>query len=168
MKVNKKQKEKYMEQYKVKLTLGDWSEDGHGHYDIYRYISNYPVNMIQQAYKDSCRKTGLSFNYNEDYTGLGLKYGSPRQIWTEYQSSEISQEACKILKDHGIDATKYFGGTEEQCIANDDAATLIMDFIGLSMPKDWSYKPVKDDFEPINGWWNDKLNVQFGYGLFFD
>ena len=45
---------------------------------------------------------------------------------------------------------------------------LIMDFIGLSMPQDWSYKPVKDDFEAINGWWNGNLNVQFGYGLYVD
>ena len=89
-------------------------------------------------------------------------------MWTEHESSEISEEACKILKDHGIDVTEYFEDMEEYCIPKNDAAALIMKFIGLSMPKDWSYKSVNDDFEPINGWWNDKLNVQFGYGLFFD
>ena len=157
-----------MEQYKVKLTLGDWSEDGHGHYDSYKYISNYPVDMIQQAYKDSCRKKGLSFNRNEDYTGLGLRHRSPMQIWTEYQSCEISKEACKILKKYGIDATEYFDDIDDQCIYTEDAAALIMDFIGLSMPQDWSYQHVKDDFAAINGWWNGNLNVQFGYGLYVD
>lgn len=36
-----------------------------------------------------------------------------------------------------------------------------MQFIGLSMPKDWQYTIVKDDpYETIN-------NNQMGYGLFY-
>ena len=43
-----------------------------------------------------------------------------------------------------------------------------MNFIALSMPNDFEYKLVeKEDYKPINGWWNDELNEQFGYGLFY-
>ena len=42
-----------------------------------------------------------------------------------------------------------------------------MKFIGLSMPQDWKYEHyIDDEIEPINGWWNKDLNVQFGYGLY--
>lgn len=31
-----------------------------------------------------------------------------------------------------------------------------------------AYKLTESEIEPINGDWNGELNVQFGYGLFFD
>lgn len=34
-----------METYKVKLTMGDWSKDGHEQSDCYNYLSNYPVEV---------------------------------------------------------------------------------------------------------------------------
>lgn len=43
-----------------------------------------------------------------------------------------------------------------------------MNFIALSMPEDFTYKLTESEIEPINGDWNGELNVQFGYGLFFD
>lgn len=155
-----------MNEFKVKLTLGDWSEDGHERHDNYNYISNYPVNIIRQAYKDSCRKTGLTFNDREDYTGLGLPYESPRKVWVEDMDCEISEEAYNILMSHGIDAAEYYEDDEMNVIETVDAARLVMDFIGLSMPKDWSYKLVEDDFEPINGCSNGEFDGRIGYGLY--
>lgn len=142
----------------MKLTLGDWSDDGHGKYEEFYIKSNYDVHKVRQAYKDSCKKTGLSFNHNEDYTGLNLGYGSTRQIWTEYESRELSEDAIEILRKFGID--DYFDDT-------DDAASLMMKFIALSMPEDFEYEFFCIEAEPINGWWNNELNVQFGYGLFY-
>lgn len=118
-----------MELYKVKLTLGDWSGDGHCHYNVYKYISNYPTNMIQQAYKESCKKTGLSFSDNADYTGLNLGYDSAGLIWTEYGEDCISKEACQILKEYGIDVEEYCDDLEIQCFSKEAAVKLIMDFI---------------------------------------
>lgn len=99
---------------------------------------------------------------NEDYTGLDLYNDDWRMIWTEYQSPDISESASKILSEFGLDS---------HCEDNKDAAELILRFISLSMPNDFMYEfcekhEPNDKFEPINGWWNKGLNVQFGYGLF--
>ena len=43
-----------------KLVLGDWSEDGHGKSKDFLFDCNYDVSKIRQAYKDSCKKLGIS------------------------------------------------------------------------------------------------------------
>ena len=140
----------------LKLSIGDWSEDGHGICDEVYIESNYDVQAIRKAYKDSCKKTGLTFNHGTNYTGLDLDEEEWRKIWTEYAESYIDEKATKILAEHGI---------EEFNDRNEDASRLIMDFISLSMPEDFEYKIVTIEAEPINGWWNSELNEQFGYGL---
>ena len=84
-----------------KLELGDWSEDGHKISESFLFDCNYDIHKIRQAYKDSCKKLGVGFNCNEDYTGLGLGCRSERLIWTEYQESEISETAFEILNNFG-------------------------------------------------------------------
>ena len=142
----------------MKLTIGDWSKDGHNRMEHYYLNSNYDVHQVREAYKNSCKKTGVTFNHNEDYTGLGLTYDSPRQIWCEYEEREISEDALKILNDFGIDC--------EATADTEEAAEIIMKFIALSLPDDFKYEFCKLDAEPINGYWNGELNCQFGYGLF--
>ena len=151
-----------------KLVLGDWSEDGHGISENFLFECNYDVHKIRQAYKDSCRKLGVTFNYNEDYTGLGLGYGSERQVWTEYREDGITRTAFEILNQAGcFNGIDYYEGGDEYYIEEDeDCAKLIMNFISLSMPEDFTYKLIEQDYECINGFWNDELNHQFGYGLF--
>ena len=80
-----------------KLVLGDWSDDGHGISKDFLFECNYDVHKIRQAYKDSCKKLGVTFNHNKDYTGLGLGYGNERQVWTEYEEDGISKTAFEIL-----------------------------------------------------------------------
>lgn len=84
-----------------KLELGDWSEDGHRISESFLFDCNYDIHKIRQAYKDSCKKLGVAFDYNEDYTGLGLGCRSERLIWTEYQESEMSETAFEILNNSG-------------------------------------------------------------------
>lgn len=155
--------------YFVKLTLGDWSNDGHGKYKEYNYISNYEVSKIREAYKKSCKLTGLSFNDNENYTGRELKHGSWRKIWTEYQSYEIKENAIEVLNKHGINLCEIYGNDiyiDFECVLDESqAADLIMKFISLSMPIDWIYELEENKYENINGY-NTGLDEQFGYGLF--
>ena len=151
---------------KVKLTIGDWSQDGHNQYDVSVFESNKTVKEIQEAYKESCKKTGLSFNHNEDYTGLGLGYGTERQIATEYEESELSELADEILTSFGIDTSEYNEDTSP-----DNFEKLLIDFIKLSLPdlelEEASFKKSELNKIPaINGWWNENLNCQFGYGLY--
>lgn len=154
-----------MANYKVKLTMGDWSRDGHEESDIFRYISNYPVETIRKAYKESCKLTGLTFSL-ENYTNLDIRYGSWRYIWTEYEDSHMDEEAIDILKEFGLDVVELYHLDDTYSFEPKSASDLMMRFIKLSMPSDWDYTLDKDEYEPINGWWNDDLNVQFGYGLY--
>ena len=89
---------------KIKITLGDWSGDGHGIYENFIFDSNKSVDEIIKSYKNSCKLTGLQFNHNENYTGLSEhdSYSTFRHICTEYEESEISEEAVEILSKHGL------------------------------------------------------------------
>lgn len=155
----------------TKLTIGDWSKDGHGCSDDIYYKVNYAVDDIQNGYKESCRQTGVQFNHNTDYTGLGKKYDN---IWTEYNDESIHPEDVKLLKKHNILTDEFI--SDHYLIENDgfvsgfapeDAADLIMTFIAYSMPKDFVWVKVeKPDIKAINGWWDENLNHQFGYGLY--
>lgn len=156
----------------VCITTGDWSGDGHGKYDQIKYAVNYPISELRDAYKKSCKATGIQFTHNTDYTGLGKNYDN---IWTEYQDCDIRPGDANTLKEHGILNDAFL--TEHNLREEDDgtvtlftpidAADLIMRFISYSMPKDFIYMKIADpNPESINGWWNHDLNCQFGYGLY--
>lgn len=155
---------------RVRLTIGDWSEDGHGQSEDFIYNANKTVDEIRQGYKDSCLRTGVQFNHNENYTGLQQhsSYGTELHICTEYGDSFISDEARAVLTKSGIELGKYLEG---DYIGVEEFAELILDFIKISIPdltwEEASFKKSElESIDPINGWWNDELNVQFGYGLF--
>ena len=154
---------------KVKLTIGDWSKDGHGLSEFFVYEVNKSVSEIRQGYKDSCKKLGLQFNENKNYSGLAehFDYGTNLHICTEYERDLLSVEAKDILFNNGIDINEYF----DECVELEGFAELIMAFIKISVPdliwEEGSFKRSElKTIEPINGWWNDELNVTFGYGLF--
>jgi len=162
---------------KVRLTIGDWSGDGHEQSESFVYEVNKSVEEIRQAYKDSCKLTGVQFNHNQNYSGLPEhnKYRTDLHVCTEYESGSMSIAAYKKLKSFGLDAYNYSieeVEEEEECVFDaDNFAELIMEFIKLSLP-DLTYEeaPFKKSelktMPAINGWWNPDLNVQFGYGLF--
>lgn len=153
----------------VKLTIGDWSEDGHSQYDEFVYTSNKSLKEIQDAYKQSCKKTGVQFNHNTNYTGLEMDWQHPeyddRHICTEYLSSTISKLAYDILSSF-FELDKDF----MECIDVEQFVVLITNFIKISLP-DWEIKEAafkKSELRnvpAINGWWGD-LNHGFGYGLY--
>lgn len=154
---------------KVKLSLGDWSSDGHCVSEDYVFLVNKTVSEIRQAYKDSCVLTGLQFNYNTNYSGLPehSKYGTPLHICTEYGESNISLIALEKLSLNGIKINEEW----LKHISSDDFAILMMEFFKLSLPdlkyEEASYKKSElKDITPINGWWNNELNEGFGYGLY--
>ena len=152
------------------LTLGDYSGDGHEQSEEFLYDCNYDVHKIRQAYKDSCKKLGIAFNNGEDYTGLHLRYNDERKIWIKYGNKAISKTAFNILNEAGcFNDIDYYEVDEEYFVDDtEDCAKLIMNFIALSMPNDFEYKHVQETkYETINGWWNNELNEEFGYGLFY-
>lgn len=167
---------------KMYLVLGDWSDDGHGKYEKVLLQSNVDVDVIQQAYKDSCKLTGVAFNHNEDYTGLKRHYREAEeyQIATKYERSGIPAKALTELLKHGfrenfLESGKYdFNGWEKTLAEGEDLhyddlfVELWLWFVKLSLPKDVVLEEadVKDEIPVINGYWNKNLNVGFGYGSY--
>ena len=157
-----------------RLVLGDWSEDGHGILkEVLIECNCNDVTDIQNAYKASCKKLGVQFNDDKDYTGKNLPYGDPHFIWTEYGDSNMSVVAYDILNNAGCfdgidieenDDGRYYIDSIESRL--EEHAKVIMNFISLSMPDDFTYQIIKKNYPCINGCWNENLNVQFGYGLF--
>lgn len=155
-----------------KLVLGDWSKESHGiSKNILVDCNCNSVTDIQNAYKASCKKLGVQFNDDEDYTGKHLPFYDPHLIWTTYCEGDMSKTAYDILDKAGClnridvkenDKSLYDIDTLEEC------ASVIMNFIALSMPEGFAYKIIQENYPCINGYWNNNLNVQFGYGLFDD
>lgn len=157
------------------LVLGDWSGDGHGKSDKVLVLSNKTVKQIQNAYKASCKLTGVSFNHNEDFTGQKRDYREAKkyQIATEYeQGFKVSDEAKQALKDAGYDIDKHFAfGMDEDDDQVEDNDVIFLhiwtEFVKLSLPDLIINKvPEDEDIPVINGYWDKGLNVQFGYGLY--
>lgn len=147
---------------KMKLVIGDWSDDGHGkHFDI-TLECNYTVKEIQDAYKLSVIQTGLGFD-NSDCDENGNKLHDVYQICTEYEAGgTLTLETLEILKQFGCPDDLILDYQEEPM---DNFVKLWFWFVSLSL-SNLKYKLVKDDVPTINGYWNKNLNTQFGYGLF--
>ena len=156
------------------LVLGDWSDDGHGKTNKVLLLANKTVKEIQDAYKASCKLTGMSFNHNEDYTGLNRDYSTAKKytIVTEYDDSFINNTCKEICLRFGFNEEQF--DTENKLMARFDwhlhAANFVPFwtwFVKLSLPDleiDVSSRP--DDYPCINGYWSKELNVQFGYGIY--
>lgn len=160
---------------RVKITIGDWSRDGHENYDELVFESNKTVEEIRQAYKDSCKLTGIQFNDmgNNNYTDLTLTWQDPeydtRQIAVDYEENTVSKLAHDELWKHGLDTNNY--ANEDAKLHDQYFLNLLIDFIKLSIPdlllEEASFKKSElKDIPAVNGWWNSELNVAWGYGLY--
>lgn len=150
------------EMIQTSIVIGDWSDDGHGCSEEFYYMVNYALSDIRQAYKDSCEKTKVFFHDNQD-TYKRQRNGEIFCELCEYEQSTLSKEAFDILKNYKL--LEYAEDIEQAIETAEDLANLIMNFIALSMPKDFVFVSC-DRPEPINGYWNKELNEQFGYGFY--
>lgn len=146
------------------LTIGDWSKDGHGQSKRFIISANKDVHAIRQAYKDSCRLTGLQFNDDENYIDDDEQdhLDEARLICVEYHHNSLTAFQRETLDKFNCPFVAWDLGAKK-------LAKLIMGFMSLSL-SDFQYKFVKtkgiNPVEDINGYWNPELNVQFGYGVF--
>lgn len=76
----------------------------------------------------------------------------------------IPKTAFDILKNAGFDLSE-FEDDELRYIDQDSFVDLLMQFVRYSLPG-FEWKVIGDDVENFNGFWDDNLNVQLGYGLF--
>ena len=91
---------------KVKLTIGDWSQDGHNQYDEFVFEVNKDVTEVRQAYKDSCFLTKCQFHEGNNYTGITYNWENAHlyQSCVEYEDDKITE--IQIGKSGYIQVTK--------------------------------------------------------------
>lgn len=146
------------------LSLGDWMQDGNCVHEDYLFDCNYPVEQIAEAYKASCRKYGVQFNSaDNDYIDPASDNRSEREswrhIWGRYDSN-LDPTAYVVLEQAGVlDGDNVVKAVDGSGFYVDDEAGLVMRFIALSMPKDFSYKLVEVPSL------NRELRVNICYGL---
>ena len=148
--------------FEIAMPIGDWSADGHGRCEEVDFISNYDVHALRDAYKKSVVSIGISFDSD---TNRGIA----RQICTNYEQAEVPAEVMKQLAALGYNVPKDILTKDGSGLYHpEEFCKLILWFIGISMPDDWKWEIKKQPKKVyLNGWWNDELNVQFGYGLFY-
>jgi hypothetical protein len=124
---------------------------------------------VQQAYKDSCKLTGVQFNHNESYTGNENRSNEEYQICTDYEDGYMSYTCATLLGKHGdlseICGDDYDEETGEVYLGDESTFTEFWFwFVSLSL-KDFEWKILTEDAPCINGYWSNTLNHQFGYGI---
>ena len=152
---------------KMYLVLGDWSEDGHNQSDKILVEVNKTVEEVQNAYKASCKLTGISFNNGEDYTESGRNYKSAGRfhVAVEYEDSKLTPDVLDVLEKFKCHKEIVENYNEEAYEGNYIA--LWFWFVSLSLPN-LNYKILNegDGIPCINGYWDKNLNAGLGYGLY--
>ena len=150
-----------------KITVGDWSDDGHGKTVDLTFTTNKTADEIRQGYWDSCVKTGVAFHHDdladmENFNKMSSKADLAKighRILADYGEYTISPEVIDIFLSFGFDGEKG-----SLCVSARGLGEMILWFVGLSVEGfQWE---ASAGVESINGFWNNSLNVQFGYGLF--
>lgn len=72
--------------YKFRLSIGDWSGDGHGIHEDFTVLSNRPVEVVREAHYKMEEKTGIQIE----------------EICSEYEEDEIEAEKVQALKELGF------------------------------------------------------------------
>lgn len=120
-----------------KMTIGDWSNDGHGRTECFLISCEVDYQTLVSTYSESCKKTGIVFH---EVVARGYEDDSyPVERFRELGCSE------ELLHDFVEDPEHYFG--------------LFRWFCSLSSPGILiERKETQDLAHGISG--------QFGYGLF--
>lgn len=135
--------------YNICFTLGDYSNDGHGHSEDFHMIANYPVDQIEMAYEQaSCR---LGFDFCQKCC---IDYGEWRI--KPFYASKLSAEDI-IEYDSEIEPAGYELGCETTC--EDEFIEIFVKIVQLVLP---DFEMKERDLEekclgPLEG---------AGYGLF--
>ncbi len=160
-----------MAKYTYKMTIGDWSDDGHGKSDQFVFETNTPEDQIRQGYLDAITKSGVALHHTDSgyVTGKFKGFERPKNtiaILVDYETSNIPKETLLRLKNLGVKFDQFDNEEEEGELycSCEDAAKLFLEMVRTQI-NGFEYKLKNDDIKSINGFWGD-LNVQIGYGTY--
>ena len=109
----------------------------------------------------------ISFNHNEDFTETKRGRDADNyRICCEYENNLVHKEVMNVLAKHHCDLVEEICENEGY-IDKDLFVMLLMWFIQQSLPElKWEKVAEKNQIPVLNGYWDENLNVQFGYGLY--
>lgn len=150
---------------RYKISIGDWSNDGHGKYEDFIIESNVDYKEIIAAYKKACEASGVSL-----HEGKGTsKY---TVLCSEYEQHAVPHDAFEKLATIGIklmefcdcDHTQPYDEAGEYTGYPSGFVQLFLAMAKTQLP-DFKYGLVDDDIITINQ--TDGFREFMGYGLFY-
>lgn len=136
--------------------LGDPSADGHGISEKIFVESNVELDILEKAYEDSCKKTGINFkDICSDYEDNTLPYEVQRKF------IELGCPMKEIFEWDDEEAEEILESEEDDIYLDEEPfVKLLMWFIGLSIPDGLGFKwKIVEDTVP-------RFSKSFGYGLY--
>lgn len=161
-------------EYLHSLTVGDWSNDGHGKIERFVIKSNYNKKIIQDSYIETCRELGLQLGRNDKFMGENERYRDDwRHLLIDYEDCNIDERAFDILLNVGYDFREHDIYLEDGEVPicddirfnPDDVMRLFMFFVEYSAPKDFTWSEEMGKSDELVGYYG-RLNSGIGYGVF--
>lgn len=143
--------------YKFKVNVGDWSNDGHGKHKVILIESTEPNDKVQVAFKTAGQRIGV--------------IGSGRfLIADDFEDCCLHLNHAKVLKDVGVafEDIVHNEGTDEEPYYVFDCGSESMVHLVMRIAQtelDFDYKIISDEIPNFNGYWGNN-NISIGYGLF--
>lgn len=149
-------------EYKFELSVGDWSNDGHGKTESFVVESNKEVEEIREAYFQACDELGFSLD--------GSYKKTKATPCSEYEEYSMGIETIESLREFGLEITESQEEEwTEDYVETEDMCDLVLAII---MKQDESVelrRIPRDDMPTLHfyGYDEKKRHIgYFGYGLF--
>lgn len=145
--------------YKFKISIGDWSGDGHGKADWFIINSNKPLQEVRELYFQACGKIGFTLDGHHKLTPC-----------SEYEDYTFPRETLDLLLDFGIKLDQDFIDYifDNECTDGTEGfLEIVLAFI-RTQDSELILEIVEDvEMFQFYGYDNKKRHIgYFGYGLF--
>lgn len=137
--------------YKFRMSIGDWSDNGHGKHKDFIVESNEPVEVVRKAH--FAMKDVLGFSIED--------------ICSEYEDSVIDSETTKVIMELGYEFEDIDNG--EAGMYPKEMAELWI-FLLKKVDDNLELKIIEDEIPNFHfyGFDEKKRHIDFvGYGLFY-
>lgn len=139
--------------YKFRMSIGDWSDDGHGKHEDFIVESNVPVQTVREVHFSMKDKLGFSIE----------------NICSDYEGSMIDSETTKAIMELGYEFEDIDDDDGEVYMYPEEMARLWI-FLLQKVDANLELKIIKDEIPTLHfyGFDNKKRHIGYvGYGLFW-
>ncbi len=158
---------------KMRIAIGDWSNDGHGKCEDIIIEVNKDIDELREAYKRSCREYKIYVHFGQekyDFASLGLSFADnmEMELCGDYGENYVNEIWTKFLTEQEYPRLKNVTGDlggYKTTVGEYEFLEIIMWFIGLTTP-DLEWEVVNEEIPYWNGYWAEGFNISLGYGLY--